>query len=84
MMDFLEETSLISSNQSGFTWNDSCKSQLLSVVHDIYSLFDSYQSLEVRGIALDISKSFDRIWHEGLIYKIQSTGISVTSLRLKW
>ena len=84
MIDFLEENNLLNSHQSGFRLNDFCESQLLSKVHNIYSSFDCYPSLEVRGIFLDMSKAFDRIWHEGLIYKIQSTGISVTSLRLKW
>ena len=82
IMDFLEENNLLNSNQSGFMLNDSCESQPLSIVHDIYSSFDCYPSLEVRGIFLDISKAFDRVWHEGLIYKIQSTGISSTPLKL--
>ena len=82
IMDFLEENNLLNSNQSGFRSNDSCESQLLSIVHDIYSSFDCYPSLEVRGIFLDISKAFDRVWHEGLIYKIQSTEISGTALKL--
>ena len=80
IMDFLEENNLLNSNQSSFRLNDSCDSQLISIVHDIYSLFDCYPSLEVWDISL--SKAFDRIWHEGLIYNIQSTGISGTPLKL--
>ena len=73
--NFLEENNLLNSNQLGFRSNDSCESQLLSIVYDIYSSFDCHPSLEVRGTFLDISKAFDRVCHEGLIYKIQSTGI---------
>ena len=80
-MDFLEENNLLSSNQSGFRSNGSSESQLLSVVHDIYSSFDC-SSLEVRGIFLNVSKAFDRIWHEGLVYKIRFTGISGTPLKI--
>ena len=47
IMDFLEENNLLNSNQSGFRLNDSCESQLLSVVHNIYSLFDCYPSLKL-------------------------------------
>ena len=36
--------------------------------------------MEVRGNFLDISKAFDRAWHDGLIYKIKSSGISDTPL----
>ena len=39
-------------------------------------------SLDTRGIFLDISKAFDRDWHEGLISKLQSYGISGSLLRL--
>ena len=30
---------------------------------------------------LDISKTFDRVWHDGLIYKIKSCGISDTPIK---
>ena len=72
IMDFLEENNLLNSNQSGFRPNDSCESQLLSIVHDIYSSFDCHASLEVRGIFLDISKAFDRVCHEGLLYTFET------------
>ena len=32
--------------------------------------------LEVRSVFLDISKAFDKVWHEGLLYKFKSMGIS--------
>ena len=81
-MDFLEENNLLDSNQSDFWSNDSCESQFLSIVHDIYSSFNFHASLEVRSIFLDISEAFDRVWHEGLLYKIQSIGISGKPLKL--
>lgn len=68
-MDFLEECNLLNSNQSGFRPNDSCETQLLLIVHYIYSSFDCHTSPEVRGISLDISKAFDRVCHKGLIFK---------------
>ena len=34
------------------------------------------EGLEVRGVFLDISKAFDKLCHEGLIYKLQQNGIS--------
>ena len=76
-MDFLEENNSLSSNQSGFRSNSSCEIQLLSLVHHICSSFDCYPLLEVGGLFLDISKAFDRVCQEGLIFKIQSTRISL-------
>ena len=82
IMRFLNENKLLSDAQSGFRPSDSCEYQLLSIVHDIYKSFDCNPPLEVRGIFLDISKAFDRVWHDGLIYKIKSFGISDTPLKL--
>ena len=31
---------------------------------------------EVRVIFCDISKAFDRVWHAGLVHKLQAAGIS--------
>ena len=36
----------------------------------------------MRGIFLDISKAFDRVWHEGLIYKMKCIGITGMPLKL--
>ena len=34
------------------------------------------------GIFLYLSKAYDRVWHDGLIYKIKYTGITGNSLKL--
>ena len=31
--------------------------------------------LEVRGIFLDISKAFDKVWHNGLLFRLRQNGI---------
>ena len=70
------EESLLNLNQSGFRPSDSCINQLLAITHEIFEAFDCNPSLEVRSVFLDISKAFDKILHEGLLYKIRSMGIS--------
>ena len=80
MFSFCIENDLISQNQSGFKPGDSCINQLLSIMHEIYKSFDD--GWDVRGVYLDISKAFDKVWHEGLLLKLKLNGISRNWLKL--
>ena len=74
MYDFLTENDPLSPSQSGFRSGDSYINQLLSINHEISNAFD--KGLESLGIFLDISKAFDKVWHDGLIFKLRQNGIS--------
>ena len=82
MFEFLHENNLLNENQSGFRPSGSCEYQLLWIVHNIYASFDCNPPCDVRGVFLDISKAFDRVWHEGFIYKIKSIGVTGPPLEL--
>ena len=69
-------------NHSGFMPDDSFIHQLISIAYEIYASFDANPSLKVRGIFLNISKSFDRVWQEGLIYKIKCMDVKSDLLAL--
>ena len=74
MFSFFLANKLLAPNQSGFGPGDCCINQLLLITHEIYSSFDD--GFDVRSVFLDISKAFDKVWHEGIIFKIQQNGIS--------
>ena len=80
MFSFLIENDLVSENQSGFKPGDSCINQLLSITHEIYKSFDD--KWEVRGVFLDISKVFDKVWHQGVILKLKQNCISGNLLKI--
>ena len=80
MFKFFIENELISSNQSGFKPGDSCVNQLVSITHEIYKSFD--KGHEVRGVFLDISKAFEKVWYDGIIFKLTQNGISGNLLKL--
>ena len=56
------------SSQSGFLPGDSCIVQLLSIIHEIQTAFDNNPTVDVRGVFLDISKAFDKVWHSGNLF----------------
>ena len=68
MFEFFTADNLNSPNQSGFKPGDSCINQPLSITREICQSFDN--SFEVWGLFLDVSKAFDKVWHDGLIFKL--------------
>ena len=71
---------MLSSIQSGFIPADSTVNQLTYLYHIFCDALDSGQ--EVRTVFCDISKEFDRVWHTGLLYKLEAAG--VTGEVLNW
>ena len=80
LYNYLIDNKLLTKNQSGFRPGDSCTNQLLSLVHEIHESFD--HGFEVRSIYLDMSKAFDKVWHAGLIFKLEQNGIEGKLLNL--
>ena len=72
--NFLNDNNLLSKHQSGFRPGDSTIYQLLSITSSIYENFEKVN--ETRAIFLDISKAVDKVWHDGLIFKLRCNGIS--------
>ena len=72
----MSQYDLISQHKSSFKAGDSCINQLLFVIKS----FDD--GWEVRGAFVDISKAFDKVWHEGLLSKFRLNIISGNLLKI--
>ena len=73
IISFLRQNDILSPSQSGFIPGDSTINQLLVIYNDLCSAFD--EGITTQAIYFDISKAFDRVWHEGLLAKLKSVGI---------
>jgi hypothetical protein len=56
-------------------------------VHQIVYLYNTFckaldEKKDVKIVFCDQSKAFDRLWHQGLLYKLECNGI--TGILLKW
>ena len=69
-----KEQNCITCVQSGFVPGDSTTNQLVEIYNSFCKALD--EGKEVRAIFCDISKAFDRVWHKGLLFKLQNVGIS--------
>ena len=82
VFNYFRQNNLFTECQFGFIPGDSCVAQLLSPTHEIYKSFDCSSTRDITGVLLNISKAFEKVWHEGLIFKLQSYGIVGNLLRL--
>ena len=74
LYNHLRDNNLLSSFQSGFIPGDSTVNQLTFLYNTFCQALDSGK--EVRAVFCDISKTFDRVWHTGLLYKLKSAGVA--------
>ena len=80
MYNHLINNNLIYEKQSGFLKGHSTVFQLLDIYHQIAQSLDTkcYTCI----VFCDISKAFDRVWHKGLLCKLEKNGINGNLL--KW
>ena len=78
LFNYICDHEILSSLQSGFIAGDSTVNQLV----DIYIIFCKSldKGKEVRAVFCDISKAFDRVWHRGILFKLESIGVSYSLL----
>ena len=69
LFNYFQSSRLFTPSQSGFLPGDSCIAQLWSTIHEIQTAFDENPTVDLRGVFLGISKLFDKVWHDGIIFK---------------
>lgn len=72
--NFFHENNLFYKYQAGFLPGHSTVFQLLETYHSIVKSIEDGKMCCM--IFCDLSKAFDRVWHEALIFKLQTYGIS--------
>ena len=65
--NYLRDNRILSPHQSGFQSGDSTVNQLAYLYHVFSKALDAKK--DVRIVFCDVTKEFDRVWHEGLLYK---------------
>nr|CAI5856361.1 unnamed protein product [Callosobruchus analis] len=78
LLEYLENNNIIRDRQYGFRKHRSTGDLLAYVTHMWNRAIENHG--ESRVVALDISKAFDRVWHERLLAKLAAYGLP-SSLR---
>ena len=72
MLKHCLENSVISDRQAAYLKGDSTVSQLLYIVHNIRHNWENRKITQ--GLFLDVSAAFDKVWHNGLLAKLNQIG----------
>ena len=68
--------------QLGFLPGNLCITQLLSIINEIQTGFDNSSTVDVRDVFLDISETFDIVWHSVVLFNLQAYGFEIELIAL--
>lgn len=69
----VEEKNVLPAEQFGFRERHATVHQALRIVEQVSEGFNRRES--TGAVFLDVSKAFDRVWHQGLVYKLLEAGV---------
>ena len=73
LYSYLITNDLLNPKNAGFKQGDSTINQLLNITDKLSETLD--RGKEARMIFLDAAKAFDRVWHEGVLFKLEQLGV---------
>ena len=79
LYEYCSGNNLLTWRNSGFKPFDSTINQLTFMVHKMYEALERGEDICL--VFLDVSKAFDKVFHEGLIFKLASFGVEGTLLQ---
>ena len=79
LYSFVNTNNIINKEQSGFQKNKSTYDQLFQLTQSVSQNFN--RKHRTAALFLDIDKAFDRVWHDGLRYKLIKANIPVNFIR---
>ena len=74
LYNHLRDNNILTPFQSGFIPGDSTVNQLTFLYNTFCRALD--EGKEIRIVFCDIKKAFDRVWHAGLLQKLNACGVS--------
>ena len=78
LLSFLQENDIISKHQFGFLPERSTTMQLVFIVEQwLCSMETGHMTT---AVFMDFRKAFDKVWHRGLLYKLTTAGVSLSSV----
>uniref|UniRef100_A0A2S2NK85 RNA-directed DNA polymerase from mobile element jockey n=1 Tax=Schizaphis graminum TaxID=13262 RepID=A0A2S2NK85_SCHGA len=70
----------IRNEQHAFRTGHSTTTQLITLIDDLTS--KTQEGEKTVAVFLDVAKAFDRVWHQGLIYKLMTTNVPLPLIKL--
>ena len=71
---YCQDKGLLTWRNSGYKPLDSSVNQLIYIAHKIYQSLENGD--DVCFVSLDASSAFDRVWQEGLLFKLKCKGVN--------
>ena len=78
LLEHCLQNNIISERQAAYLKGDSTVSQLMYIVHNIKQNWTNKKITQ--GLFLDVSAAFDKVWHNGLLAKLDQIGVEGTFL----